>query len=312
MEEKNNLKPNGKDKAKEEPKKDAVAVPEKNITDNILNKVKSMQSIGTIHFPQNYSYENALKSAWLTLQTVVDKDKKPALQVCTKESIANALFDMVVQGLTPVKKQCYFVVYGNKLQLSRSYMGTVAVTKRLKGVQDVFANIIYEGDDFEYQMNLATGKKEILKHDQCFENIDPGNIKGAYAILTYNDGRPPFVEIMNIKQIRAAWGMGNAKGNSPAHKDFADEMAKKTVINRACKMEFNTSDDSDILIESIQNTLDSEALPEHDYELESETEIQEHANKEVIDFKPAEQSVPDISEPKNKPIKEPTLRGPGF
>ncbi|WP_243124300.1 recombinase RecT [Clostridium sp. AWRP] len=39
----------------------------------------------------------------------------------------------MMQGLTPAKKQCYFVVYGKQLQLMRSYMGTAAVTKRLNG-----------------------------------------------------------------------------------------------------------------------------------------------------------------------------------
>ncbi|MEG1313419.1 MAG: recombinase RecT, partial [Bacilli bacterium] len=72
----------------------------------------------------------------------------PVLQSCSKESICNALLDMTIQGLSPSKKQCYFVPYNGKLQLMKSYLGNIAATKRLKGVKDVFANIIYKGDEF--------------------------------------------------------------------------------------------------------------------------------------------------------------------
>ena len=49
---------------------------------------------------------------------------------------------------------------------------------------------------------------------------------------------------MSISQIKSAWGQGATKGSSPAHKNFTDEMAKKTVIGRACKMIINSSDDA--------------------------------------------------------------------
>ncbi|MGO0053923.1 recombinase RecT, partial [Streptococcus suis] len=39
---------------------------------------------------------------------------------------------------------------------------------------------------------------------------------------------------------------------------FPQEMAKRTVINRAAKQFFNTSDDSDILIEAVNRTTENE------------------------------------------------------
>ncbi|HEX2866523.1 MAG TPA: RecT family recombinase [Ignavibacteriales bacterium] len=300
----------------------AVTVQEKNIADNILNRVNELEKKGGLVMPANYSAANALKSAWLILQNTQDKEKRPVLQSCTKESIANALLDMVVQGLSPIKKQCYFVAYGNALTLSRSYQGTIVATKRLKGVKEVFANCIYEGDQFEYIINLNTGFKEITKHEQKFENIDPVNIKGAYAIIT-REGLPPYVEIMNIKQIRDAWGMGKSYGNangSKAHDKFSDEMAKKTVINRACKSFLNTSDDSDLLIGAINNTKDIEEMPNTPYEdLPIEEELKEKANKEMLDIpqktieaKASTTSAPAHKEAAQQTAAEPTLDGPGF
>jgi recombination protein RecT len=290
---------------------------ERNVTDGVLSRVQALTSKGDLVIPKNYSAENALKSAWLILQGVQDKNFKPALEVCTKDSIANALMDMVVQGLNPVKKQCYFVVYGTKLTLMRSYMGTAAVTKRLKGVKDVYAQIIYEKDEFEFELDLDTGLKKITKHKQSFENIDPEKIKGAYAVVVKDDGKN-YVEVMNISQIKKSWAQGAAKGNSGAHNNFSDEMAKKSVINRACKMFINTSDDSDVLLEIFDRTDDEKAYEERDLvnnvEYEVKEEIKEKANTKIVDIEAPAGKVIDVeTTPVNNPkTQQATVGGPDF
>lgn len=263
-----------------------ISIQEKNITDQVQKRIKELSTQGNISFPKNYNYSNALKSAYLILSETLDKDKKPVLESCSKESIINTLFDMCLQALSPAKKQCYFVAYGKKLQLVKSYLGNIAATKRLKGVKNVFANCIYKGDTFEYKIDQETGLKKITVHDQQFQNIDIENILGAYAVVVMEDGNN-YVEVMTMKQIRNAWNQGAAKGNSGAHKNFTDEMARKTVINRACKNFVCTSDDSDLLIESINRTNEYIPIDEDDVEKtknEVHEEIKENANKEVIDI----------------------------
>lgn len=216
----------------------------KNVSERTLAMIERLQSDGSLTLPNNYSVENHLKSAWLILQETKDRDNKLALAVCTKESIANALFDMVLQGLAVSKKQGYFIVHGNKLEFQRSYFGTVALAKRAGGIiGEPVANVIYEGDDFVYSIDAKTGRTQLIKHEQKIENIDNTKIKGAYAIVTYKDGTTQLT-VMSIQQIRAAWNQGATKGNSPAHKNFPEEMAKKTVVNRACKMVINAADDA--------------------------------------------------------------------
>ena len=215
-----------------------------NISEQVLSRIEQFQKDGSMILPKNYSVENHMKSAWLALQEVEDKEHHKALQICTKESIANSLLDMVLQGLSVSKKQGYFIVYGNKLIFQRSYFGTIALAKRAGGmVSEPVANVIYEGDDFQYEIDPKTAKVAIVKHSQKLENIDNSKIKGAYALVTLADGTTQ-VTIMSMQQIRAAWGQGATKGNSPAHKNFAEEMAKKTVIGRACKAIINSSDDA--------------------------------------------------------------------
>lgn len=215
-----------------------------NISEQVLSRIEQFQKDGSMILPKNYSVENHMKSAWLALQEVEDKEHHKALQICTKESIANSLLDMVLQGLSVSKNQGYFIVYGNKLIFQRSYFGTIALAKRAGGmVSEPVANVIYEGDDFQYEIDPKTAKVSIIKHSQKLENIDNSKIKGAYALVTLTDGTTQ-VTIMSMQQIRAAWGQGATKGNSPAHKNFAEEMAKKTVIGRACKVIINSSDDA--------------------------------------------------------------------
>lgn len=237
-----------------------VAIKERNITDMVLNKVRTMEQKQEIMFPMNYCYENALKSAWLMLQDVTDRNKQPVLQACTKESIANTLLDMIVQGLSPMKKQCYFVAYGKNLTLVPSYFGAVAQAKRINGVIDVIANCIYENDTFSYTIDPETGHKKITEHSQDFENIDLTKIKGAYAIILTEGDTPNYIEVMNMKQIEQAWAQRQGPSKSDTHNKFTDQMAMKTVINRAVKHFINTSDDSDIIAGAINNASDFERI----------------------------------------------------
>ena len=215
-----------------------------NISEQVMARINTFTEDGGLKLPKNYAVQNHMKSAWLVLQECKDLKQQPALQVCTKESIANALFDMVLQGMSVSMKQGYFIVYGNKLQFQRSYFGTVALAKRCGGiVGEPVANVIYEGDEFVYTIDPKTAKMSIIKHEQKVENIDDSKIKAAYALITRQDGTTELT-IMSMAQIRAAWNQGATHGASPAHKNFPAEMCKKTVIGRACKLIINSSDDA--------------------------------------------------------------------
>jgi recombination protein RecT len=287
------------------------------VVDNVLNKVNQFEKLGQIRLPKDYSKENALKSAYLILKDQKDKNGTSVLDSCKKDSIANALLDMVVQGLSPMKKQCAFVPYGDQLTLVREYHGTIALAKRFGGVKDITANVIYQADEFGYSIDPETGRKKVTKHEQSLDNIDINAIKGAYAVLILEDGTT-YTEVMTMLQIRTAWNQGAMKGGSPAHKNFTDQMALKTVINRACKLFISSSDDG---------ALFSDDEPQRDFrESKVSNDIKENANKDTIDIDaedaqevddpPASQQQPENKDPEQK--KEPataeqaTMTGPGF
>lgn len=263
--------------------KQMIVKEEKNITDNVLNKIHQFQSNGQIYFPNNYSPENALKSAWLKLQEVKDKNGKLALEVCTQPSIANALLNMVIQGLNPMKNQCYFIPFGNQLTLMRSYFGSIAVAKQFGEIREITAEVIYEGDKVETQINR--GETTILSHTRSFENINKAKIIGAYATILYNNDTEESI-IMTIDQIKTSWKKSklNPESKDSTHSQFTEDMCKRTVINKICKYYINTKDDSNLNMIKLAFETSDEELKES----EVEYEIQENANKEYIDIETEE------------------------
>lgn len=254
-------------------KKNEIAVA-KNISEAVLAKVQTMQETGGLVLPEDYHAGNALNAAYLKFKQLEDKNHKPAEQVCSKESVALALMDMVIQGLSPAKNQCYFVVHGNQLTLMRSYMGTVAAAKRFGGVKSVHAQVVYKNDRFEFEINPSTGTKKVTVHEQTLESIEEGTIRAAYAVVITKDD--VYYEIMTMDEIRKAWAQGAAKGGSPAHKNFPQEMAKKTVINRACKIFVNTSTDADPLADAYNRTTANDYIGDEFVDAEAE-ELNESA-----------------------------------
>lgn len=225
-----------------------VAVKKPNeITDSVLKKVTVMQEQGQLVIPQNYVAANALKSASLILQEVSNKDGKLALEHCTQTSIANCLLDMVKMGLEPSKKQCYFVMYGKQLQLMTSYFGKLAIARRVSDLKDVKAFVVYDGDEFETEFDLDTLELKIKLYKPDIKNVDLTKITGAFAVPIFKDGSKGDVVYLSIGQIKNSWNQGYAKGNSGAHKNFTDEMCKKTIITRVCKTLINASDDGDLI-----------------------------------------------------------------
>ena len=249
--------------AQKQEQKELQKASQKNIAEAVLSRVTQLEKAGGLVIPDDYAPGNALEAAYLKIQEVKDKQDRPATAVCTPASATNALLDMVIQGLSPARNQCYFVVYGNQLTLIRSYQGTVLAAKRFGNVKDVFAQVVYEGDRFEYDIDPATGIPHITVHSQSIANRD-NQIVAAYATVITNDGTT-YQEIMTWKEIQAAWNMGS--GQSKAHKQFPQEMAKKTVINRACKGFVNSTSDQSVLAGAFNRTTENDYLKDEDFEV---------------------------------------------
>lgn len=250
---------------------------QKDITDNIARKLDELKKDGGLAIPANYNPANALKSAFFEMTNSASGN---LLEKCSRESIANSLLNMAIQGLSPAKKQCYFVPYGQNLSMQRSYFGTQKVVKSLTNVEDIWATIIYEGDEFEIE--IEGGRERIAKHTTSFLNRD-NDIIGAYCIIKKSDGEE-VLTVMTRKEIEASWSQSK---NKSVQNKFPQEMAKRTVINRAAKAFINTSDDSDALIQAVNDTTEEEFENDQERAVRDVTEtVEREANQVLIETKP--------------------------
>ena len=250
---------------------------QKDITDNIARKLDELKKDGGLAIPANYNPANALKSAFFEMTNSASGN---LLEKCSRESIANSLLNMAIQGLSPAKKQCYFVPYGQNLSMQRSYFGTQKVVKSLTNVDDIWATVIYEGDEFEIE--IEGGREWIAKHTTSFLNRD-NDIIGAYCIIKKSDGEE-VLTVMTRKEIEASWSQSK---NKSVQNKFPQEMAKRTVINRAAKAFINTSDDSDALIQAVNDTTEEEFENEQERAVRDVTEtVEREANQVLIETKP--------------------------
>ena len=250
---------------------------QKDITDNIARKLDELKKDGGLAIPANYNPANALKSAFFEMTNSASGN---LLEKCSRESIANSLLNMAIQGLSPAKKQCYFVPYGQNLSMQRSYFGTQKVVKSLTNVEDIWATIIYEGDEFEIE--IEGGRERIAKHTTSFLNRD-NDIIGAYCIIKKSDGEE-VLTVMTRKEIETSWSQSK---NKSVQNKFPQEMAKRTVINRAAKAFINTSDDSDALIQAVNDTTEEEFENDQERAVRDVTEtVEREANQVLIETKP--------------------------
>jgi len=265
------------------------------VFDKVGNEVRGYVSNGELVLPAGYSAENAMKFAWLKMQS------KPAIyENCTKTSIINTLLSMIYQGLNPDKNQCYFIPYGNELTLQRSYFGSMKLAKMVDpSITDICYDVVYNDDIFEIEKRR--GHTIIATHRQKLENIDKNKIKAAYCSVFRGDIED--TTIMTFDEIKAAWSKSKVKpvdGNGKiqpgsTHGQFTAEMAMKTVVNRACKYIINSSDDSSLLAQAVSRTYDDTQTRADIVE----EEIQQNAFSTDIDIpdEPAPEPVPEAPAP---------------
>lgn len=218
------------------------------ITLAVQDQVTNLCNEGKLNLPANYSAGNALKQ----FQLKVQDDEK--LMGCTQASLAKAMLDMCVLGLNISKTQCYCIPYGNKAQLSVSYLGKVAIAKRIDPtIETITGRVVKEGEEFDFD-DTDDGYSIIKKHKRTLASMKSKNIEAAYATIVYNDGKPNKSLIMTFDRIKESWKMSTAKpidneGNVKAgstHDKFMDDMAIKTVIAAICKPIISTSSDADL------------------------------------------------------------------
>ena len=108
---------------------------------------------------------------------------------------------------------------------------------------------------------------------------------------------------MTKKQIDVSWTQAKT---TAVHSKFGTEMAKRTVINRAAKNYINTSNDSDTLVQAINETTENEYDEEVRRKDVTETASTEEKSKSLAEkYKERQAKLAEQAESKKEePVKE--------
>ena len=224
----------------------ALQVVEKNISDKVFNQINVLQNEQGLVLPKGYNVSNALKSAYLTLAS-------GGLLNTDQTALAQALLDMCIQGLTPAKRQCYFIKYENKVQMMRSYFGDRSACINAGVAEEIQANIIYEGDKVDvYYVN----DRMKVEHTTNWANFEKPII-GAYAWAILPDGTKIY-DIMTMTRIKKSWSMSKNTTNNKLQNNYTDDACKRTVIRHLAKNLFNSSGDNEVISQSYNRTTEDE------------------------------------------------------
>ena len=247
----------------------ALQVAEKNISDKVFNQINILQNEQGLVLPNNYNVSNALKSAYLTLagSNLLNTDQT---------ALAQALLDMCIQGLTPAKRQCYFINYGGKVNMMRSYFGDRSVCINAGIVDEIQANIIYQDD--VVNVNYVNDRMTV-EHTTNWANFEKP-IVGAYAWAILPDGTKIY-DIMTIDRIKKSWAMSKNNTNNKLQSSFTDDACKRTVIRHLAKNLFNSSGDNEVITRSYNETTENEYDNKREFQnatIEEVKDVQEQVN----------------------------------
>jgi len=249
-----------KEEQQQEEKEVKSVTKKEDISTQVLGRLKDLETTQGLTYPVGYNPANELKAFQLELTNIKDKDGKPAVEVCTVASIANAMLNMVQQGLRISTKQCYAIVYGDQLTLMRSYFGSESVAKKVCAYLDPkpwHPVIVYEGEDFEFVSDIDNGGYKVVRHIPNLDAIDKGIIKCVYLTVKDITNKTLYTEIMTWKQVQKSWAQSKNSGNNKFQSNFPDQAAIRSIIGRVAKRYINTAEIKDErLAQAISETVD--------------------------------------------------------
>lgn len=165
--------------------------------------------------------------------------RTPDLAECTPASLIGAIIQCSILGFEPIPAlgQCYLVPFYNgktgqkEVNFIIGYKGMIDLARRSDKLQTIYAQCVYERDEFDYEFGLEPK----LIHKPAKENR--GALTHVYAVAKFTNGGYSF-EVMSkfdVDKIKDSSQAAKSKF-SPWNSGYYDEMAKKTVLRRLWKL----------------------------------------------------------------------------
>lgn len=205
------------------------------VEEKALAKIQAYVELG-MTIPEGFSPANSLKKARFMLNDM-KVGGKPVLEVCTEESVMQALLESVAKGLDFSESQIYFIPRNNQMTTMESVYGRIVRAKRASKYYKPIVGYVHEGDIFDFGIDVNTGYTKIIEHKTSVENLDKPFI-AAYAYVTDNDGNTD-VFVMTRKEWLKSWTK-SSNGASVA-KEFERDMIYRTIIKKSTKSLVNSN-----------------------------------------------------------------------
>jgi len=163
--------------------------------------------------------------------------------VATKDTdgLRNSVLNVAAIGvsLNPALQHAYLVPRNNKVLLSLSYRGLVALATESGSIDFAKAEVVHKGDTFVWNgpFDLPTHNADVLAEDRIGDELE--SVAGAYCAARLTDGTW-MVEVLTLKEIMAIRNKADSlKGKNRSASpwvQFPLEMVKKAAVRRASKM----------------------------------------------------------------------------
>lgn len=175
--------------------------------------------------PKDFNQTRFLQNCMTVLQDTKDIEKMNPV------SVARTMLKGAFLGLDFFNGECYAIPYGNDLNFQTDYKGEKKLAKQysVSPIKDIYAKLVREGDF--YELSIIDGKQSVAFKPEPFND---GKIKGAFAVVLYQDGSMD-IEEMSTKEIEQIRNDFSKAKNSPAWAKTPGEMYKKTVLRRLTK-----------------------------------------------------------------------------
>lgn len=139
-------------------------------------------------------------------------------------------------GLNPSEMvgDFFFIPFKGGIKPILGYKGLINLILRSGKVAKISCEVVYEGDDFEYELGLEPKLAHIPNHNASRKSTD---IKWIYAVAKLSDGELVF-KVMSRDEIMAIANISNVTNNLYFNdkKDPQNWMAKKTVLKQLSKL----------------------------------------------------------------------------
>lgn len=139
-------------------------------------------------------------------------------------------------GLNPSEMvgDFFFIPFKGGIKPILGYKGLINLILRSGKVAKISCEVVYEGDDFEYELGLEPKLAHIPNHNASRKSTD---IKWIYAVAKLSDGEIVF-KVMSRDEIMAIANISNVTNNLYFNdkKDPQNWMAKKTVLKQLSKL----------------------------------------------------------------------------